>query len=93
MENFIKKSGWTGIITSLIFAILGIILIVNPNGVLKFVSVILATIFLVVGIVKIMQYFTSKGNYNFYNYDFIYGVISIPSSCNICIYKFVVTYK
>lgn len=77
MENFIKKSGWTGIITSIIFAILGIVLIVNPNGVLKFVSVILATIFIVFGIVKIMQYFTAKGNYNFYNYDFIYGIISI----------------
>lgn len=38
MEGFLKKTGWTSILTSIVFAIIGIILVMNPEGAVKFVS-------------------------------------------------------
>lgn len=77
MENFLRKSGWTSIISSLIFIAMGIIMIINPEGILKGISVGLAIIFIILGIIKIFQFVKEKGNYNFYNYDLIYGIVSI----------------
>ncbi|MCI9366506.1 MAG: hypothetical protein HFJ54_08455 [Clostridia bacterium] len=34
-------------------------------------------IFIFIGITKIARYFVSKGNNEFYNYDWIYGIIAI----------------
>ena len=72
-----KKSGWTSIISSIIFIIVGIVLIINPEGILKGISVGLAIIFIALGIFKIFQFVKEKGNYNFYNYDLIYGIVAI----------------
>ena len=77
MENFLKKSGWTSIISSIIFIIMGIIMIINPEGILKGISVGLAIIFVILGIIKIFQFVKERGNYNFYNYDLIYGIVAI----------------
>ena len=40
LEKIFKRTGWTSLLTSLIFAILGILLIVNPEGSTKAVSLI-----------------------------------------------------
>lgn len=77
MESFLKKTGWTGIITSLIFAVIGIVLITNPETTVKIVSYVLGGIFIVMGIIKIISYFIAKGNNDFYNYDIIYGIIAL----------------
>lgn len=77
MERFLKKTGWTSVITSIVFAIIGIILITNPDSIVKIVSYILGGIFIVIGIIKIIGYFSSKGSSDFYNYNLIYGTIAI----------------
>ncbi|MCI9366505.1 MAG: hypothetical protein HFJ54_08450 [Clostridia bacterium] len=38
MERFLKKSGWTSILTSIAFIIIGILLVINPDGIVKFIS-------------------------------------------------------
>lgn len=65
------------IIEPIIFGILGIILFCNPVGTIKFITGILGTIFIVIGIVKIINYFISKRNNMFYNFNLIYGIIAI----------------
>ncbi len=77
MKNFLKKSGWADIAVSLIFALIGIFIIVKPDLAVKIVSYILGGIFIAIGIVKIVDYYISKGKYDFYNYDLVYGIIAI----------------
>lgn len=77
MEKVLKKTGWTSVITSVIFVILGIILIAKPDVTIKIISYILGGIFIFMGLMKMVDYFASKGNYDFYNYDLIYGLVGI----------------
>ena len=41
MERFLKKSGWTSILTSLVFIAIGVLLVINPEGITKVVSYVL----------------------------------------------------
>lgn len=77
MEKILKKTGWTSVITSIIFAVLGIILMVKSDVTIKIISYILGGLFIFIGVIKIIDYFASKGNYDFYNYDLIYGLVDI----------------
>ena len=77
MKNFLKKSGWSDILVSIVFAIIGIFMIVKTDAALKIISYILGGMFIVIGIIKSIDYFASKGKYDFYNYDLIYGIIAI----------------
>ena len=77
LEKVLKKTGVTSLVTSIIFAILGIILIANPEGTIKFIAIILGVMFGLVGLYKIINYFKNKGKYDFYNYDIAYGIIAI----------------
>lgn len=77
LRKILKKTGWLSIVESLIFAILGIILVYNPVGTVKVITCILGTIFIFIGIYKIVNYFVSKGNNDFYNFNLIYGLTAI----------------
>ena len=66
IEKIFKKSGLISILESLIIALLGIILIIEPEGTLKFITCSLGVIFILAGLYKIINYFLSKGKYNFY---------------------------
>ena len=80
MEYFskvLKKTGWSSVIESLIFAILGIVLIVKPETTVSFVFITLGSIFILIGGYKIINYFVNKENYNLYNYDLAFGIIAI----------------
>lgn len=76
LKKLLKKTGWVSILESFIFAILGIILFCNPEGSVKVITGILGTVFIVMGILKIINYF-AKGVSGFYNFDLIYGLTSI----------------
>lgn len=77
LEKFFKKSGWMSIIEAVVIAILGLILILNPEGTVKAISIILGLIFIVAGLIKIAQYFMAKGKYDLYNHELIYGLMAI----------------
>jgi len=80
MENLkmiLKKSGMASIVESLIFAILGVILVCKPEGTVKMITWVLGTVFIVIGIAKIINYFRVKGNNDFFNYELVYGLTSI----------------
>lgn len=77
MEKFLKKAGWTSIITSLILAIIGFVMIYNPDTTMQFISTVLGIFFIVVGGIKILNYFISKGNSTFFSNDIAWGLIAI----------------
>ena len=77
MEKILKKSGWISILESIVFAILGIILINKPEETVKFVAIALGAIFIGIGIYKIVNYYITKGKFDLYNFDFAYGIIAI----------------
>ena len=76
IEKIFKKTGWISILESVIFAILGAIVIWKPEGTVKAISFILGIIFIIVGIGKMINYFSAKGKYDLYNYDLIYGLMA-----------------
>lgn len=77
MEEFLKKTGWTSIITSAITAIIGVIIMGNPMLIMNMIAYILGAVFILFGVVKLINYFVAKGTYDFYNYEIIYGLLAI----------------
>lgn len=77
LEKILKKTGWGSLISSIIFAILGIILIAKPEETVKFVSYILGGIFALIGIIRTINYIITKGKYDIYNDDMFFGIIAI----------------
>ena len=64
-KKFLKKSGWTDIIISLIFIIFGIMLISRPEAIVSAISFILGGIFVVMGFLKIIDYYSNGKQDNY----------------------------
>lgn len=60
LEKFLKRSSWEDIIISLIFLLFGILLIARPESTLTIVTIILGIIFIVMGILKFIEYYKSS---------------------------------
>lgn len=76
MEKLLKKAGWFSVIVAIIYIALGVILIVNPEAALDMVAITTGIVFLAVGIIKVIDYFVLQGNYDFYNYELIHGLVA-----------------
>ena len=87
MEKFLKKVGWTSIITSIILLIIGIIMIYNPETTMQFISTVLGIFFIVIGIIKLINYFIAKGNSVLYDNEIAWGVISIIVGLVVMVYS------
>lgn len=77
LEKFFKKSGWLSILESIIFAVLGIIVLNNSVTTMKVIESIIGIIFIVVGTCKIINWIIARGKYNLYNYDLFYGLLAV----------------
>ena len=75
-KEVLKKSGVTAIVEAFVFAIIGIILIINPDTVMSIIAYILGAIFIAAGVVKILSYVQQKGQKDLYNYDLILGIMA-----------------
>lgn len=58
-EKILKRSSWTDIVISLIFVLFGILFIARPNETLAAISTILGIVFIAIGVLKLVEYFTS----------------------------------
>jgi uncharacterized membrane protein HdeD (DUF308 family) len=76
MRDFLKKTGWTNIITSIGFAVIGILLITQAESAVKLISYILGIVLIAMGILRIVKYFSNKEEQQIYNNDLIYGFIA-----------------
>lgn len=77
MEKFLKKAGWTSIVTSLIFGTIGLIMIYNPKTTMQFISTLLGLFFVIVGVIKVINYFISRGNSTLFTNDIAWGLIAV----------------
>ena len=77
MKEYLKKSGCIDVIVSIIFAIIGIFMIAKTDLAIKIISYILGGTFIVIGLIKIADYFLTKEKYDFFNYNLIYGIVAI----------------
>ena len=77
MEQILKKMGWASIVTSIGFALIGLVIAYNPNTTFQVVSYLIGAIFIIYGIIKMIEYFKMKGSYDLYNYELVYGIIAI----------------
>jgi len=74
LEKILKKSGWTDMILSIIFVLFGIMLIANPEAIVSFIAIILGLIFILIGVFRLSEYFsTDKTN----RYLLAIGIVAI----------------
>ena len=59
IEKFLKRSSWTDMVISLIFVIFGALLIAKPDETVGAISIILGILFIAMGVLKLVEYYTS----------------------------------
>lgn len=61
LEKFLKRSSWTDIVISIIFVLFGLLLIAKPNETVGAISMILGIVFIAMGVLKLVEYYTEDG--------------------------------
>lgn len=59
VEKFLKRSSWTDIVISIIFVLFGVLLIAKPNETVGAISIILGILFIAMGVLKLVEYYTA----------------------------------
>lgn len=59
-EKFLKRTNWTDIVISILFVILGAVLVVKPSEMMSVISILLGMVLFIMGFLKLVDYFTSK---------------------------------
>lgn len=59
-EKFLKRSSWVDMVVSMVFVLCGLLLIVKPLEMMSVISILLGAVFIIIGFLKIVDYFTSK---------------------------------
>lgn len=74
LESFLKRSIWTDMLISFVFVIFGILLYTYPTVMDSMIAIVLGAIFVVMGVLKIIDYFaTGKSD----NYLLAIGITAI----------------
>ena len=73
----LKSVGWAAILESLVIGVLGIVLLWHPEGVLKAIFYVVGIFLMIKGVYKILNYFATHGQYDFYNNDLLYGIVAL----------------
>lgn len=77
LKKYLKKDAWESILAAIVFLLIGILVVNNPETVVLTVSYVIGGIFALVGILKVISYFVEKGNEDFFNYDLVFGIIAL----------------
>lgn len=64
-KKFLKKSGWTDMVISVVFILLGIMLALKPEAVTSAIALILGTIVVGMGVLKIIDYYSNGKTDNY----------------------------
>lgn len=59
LKKIFKRASWVDIIVSMIFVLFGALLIAKPNETLGAISMILGIVFIAMGVLKLVEYYTS----------------------------------
>lgn len=78
LQKMLKKTGVVSIVESVIFIVLGIVLIHKADVAIKIISYVLGMLFIIYGAVKVVQGIKlQKNNYEAYNYELVFGLMFI----------------
>lgn len=72
-----KSVSLMAIMESLIIGVLGVLLIVRPNEMVKIIFYAVGIFLIIKGVYKILNYFAVHGKYDFYNNDLLYGIVAL----------------
>ena len=75
MKDLIKRSGFVSIAASLIFLVLGLILINHPEGTIKVVSYILGGLLIIFGVFRLGTYFSTREKFAYYDFNLTVGAL------------------
>lgn len=64
-KKFLKKSSWTDIVVSIVFILLGIMLIANPEVITAAIAIILGFIVIGIGVLRFIDYISSGKQDNY----------------------------
>jgi len=79
MKEILKKSGYISLLSSLVFLLLGVILVNHPDDTIRVVSYVLGGLFIVFGLARMFSYFKSpKEGFEYYDFN-----LTIGSLCTI----------
>ena len=59
LKSFLKRSSWTDIVISIIFVLLGALLVAKPEETISAISILLGVLFIAMGVLKLVEYYTS----------------------------------
>lgn len=76
MEKFVRKYSITSILMSVLFVIVGIIMMVFPSIIVS-IMIMLGIILIIIGAFTIINSFRDKSEFSGYSYDFALGVTSL----------------
>lgn len=65
LEKFLKRSGWTDIIVSLLFILFGVMLISRPESIISMISILLGTICVIIGVLRLIDYYSANKQDNY----------------------------
>lgn len=77
LKKYLKKDAMESILAAVIFLIIGVLFVRNPEAIKITFSYVIGGIFALLGILKIINYFAEKGNEDFFNYDLVFGIIAL----------------
>ena len=77
MKELIKRSGFISILASVIFLVLGIILINHPEDTVKFVSYILGGLLIIFGMFRLGSYFGARDDFSYYDFNLTLGSLCL----------------
>lgn len=72
-----KSASWLAILESLVIGALGILLLIDPEGMTKTIFYVVGIFLMIKGVYKIINFFAVHGKYDFYNNDLLYGIIAL----------------
>ncbi len=75
LKKTLKKDGMISIGSAVAFVIIGILIVMRPEAIMAAVSYILGGALIAFGIYNLISYFSEGGRKDFYNYDWVYGII------------------
>lgn len=85
--EFLKKQGWFSILSAMGLGILGIILIMKPEGSLSFVSNILGGMLVIAGIYRIISHSINKSKNDFFDNEIATGIITCITGIIIIVFN------
>lgn len=77
MKNYINKLSKISTLTSVLFMIIGLFLIIKPATTLSMISYVIGIIILVSGIVSLIKYFSNHDKVNVYDFGLVLGILSV----------------